>query len=69
MTLTIRSRSIWHQQWIPQMWFPIDVEYILYVYLAPIRCYSLLICDGTAYDLDHWEMGQGQMVGMGQRSL
>jgi len=35
------------------MWFPIDVQYILYVYPASIRCYRLLKCDGTAYDLDH----------------
>jgi len=27
----------WHHQWIPQMWFPIDVQYNSYVYLAPIR--------------------------------
>jgi len=43
--------QIWHQ-WIPQMWFPIDAQYISYVYVAPIRCYRPLICDGTAYDID-----------------
>jgi len=42
----------WHHQWIPQMWLPIDVQYISYVYLAPISCYRLLKCAGTAYDLD-----------------
>ena len=34
------------------MWFPIDDQYISYVYLAPIRCYRLLKCDGTVFDLD-----------------
>jgi len=34
------------------MCFPINVYYISYVYLAPIRCYRLLKCDGTVYDLD-----------------
>jgi len=35
--------QIWNHQWIPQMWFPINVLYISYVYLAPIRCYRLLL--------------------------
>jgi len=43
--------QIWHYQWIPQMWFPIDVQYISYVYLALIRCCRILKCDGTVYDL------------------
>ena len=30
----------------------IDVQYISYVYLALIRCYWLLKCDDTVYDLD-----------------
>jgi len=44
--------QIWHHQWMPQMWFPIDVQYISCVYLAPIRCYRLLKCNGTVYNLD-----------------
>jgi len=50
---TLGQGQIWHYQWIPQMWFPIDVQYISYVYLAPIRCYRLLKCDGNAFDLDN----------------
>ena len=34
------------------MWFPTDVQYISYIYLAPISCYWLLKCDGIVYDLD-----------------
>jgi len=34
------------------MWFHINVKYTSYVYLALIRCYRLLKCDGTVYDLD-----------------
>jgi len=44
--------QIWHYQLIPQILFPIDVQYISYVYLAPIRCYRLPKYDGTVYDLD-----------------
>jgi len=33
------------------MWFVIKVQYILYLYLAPVRCYKILKCDGTVYDL------------------
>jgi len=44
--------QIWHHQWTPHMWFPIIVQYISYVYHAPIRCYRLLKCDGTLCDLD-----------------
>ena len=36
MTLISGSRSIWHYQWIPQMWFPIDIQYRSYVDLTPI---------------------------------
>jgi len=39
-------------RWLPHIWFPINVQYISYVYLAPIRCYRLLKCEGTVYDLD-----------------
>jgi len=34
------------------MWFPINVQYISYVYFAPIRCYRLLKCNGTVHDFD-----------------
>ena len=50
--LDIKSRSNMRLQLNPQMWFPVDVQYITYVYLALIRCYRLLKCDGTVFDLD-----------------
>ena len=45
--------QIWNYQLIPQMWFPIDVQYtcISYVYLTPITCYMLAKCNSTVYDL------------------
>jgi len=33
--------QIWHHQWIPQMLFPIGVQYISYVYLAPMKSREL----------------------------
>jgi len=44
--------QIWYYQLTPQIRFPINIQYILYVYLAPIRCYRLLKWDGTVYDHD-----------------
>jgi len=51
MTLTLGSRS---NLTLPMNSSDVvfNVQYISYVYLAPIRCYRLLKCDGTVYDLD-----------------